>query len=40
MTIWAVYAFAIILMARLLGASPADWPGVLLLGDLVRLMPY
>lgn len=38
MTIWAVYALAVITVARVLGLSPADWPGTYLIGRLVLLL--
>jgi hypothetical protein len=38
MTIWAVYVLAVIVAARILGMSPADWPGTYLIGRLVFLL--
>ena len=40
MTIWAICAVVVILAARMMGMSPAGWPGAYAVVNLLYLMPY
>lgn len=40
MTIWAVIALAVMMAARLVGMTPAAWPGARLIAGLLGLLLY